>query len=311
MWFFEREGASGFSGSSTAEQVTEGIDGTNLTAIVTGASSGIGVETSRVLALRGVRVIMAVRNVDAGRKAEEVMINEIPAAKIDVMELDLSSFESIRKFASEFLALAIPLNILINNAGVLVSEFLLSKDNIELQFATNHLGHFLLTNLLLDAMKTTATQSNIEGRIINVSSMGHKFVNKEGIQFDKINQDTRYKYGQSKLANILHSNELARRLKEEGIPITANSVHPGSVVTNLMREGSFLHGLINMVGKYMFKSIQQGAATTCYVALNRQVNGVSGEYFSDCNVAKASSLANDQDLAKTLWDFSLNLIDPK
>ncbi|KAH6761059.1 Rossmann-fold superfamily protein [Perilla frutescens var. hirtella] len=311
MWFFEREGASGFSGSSTAEQVTQGIDGTNLTAIVTGASSGIGVETTRVLALRGVRVIMAVRNVDAGRKAKEVMIKEIPAAKIDVMELDLSSFESIRKFASEFLALSIPLNILINNAGVLVSEFLLSKDNIELQFATNHLGHFLLTNLLLDAMKTTATQSNIEGRIINVSSMGHKFVNKEGIQFDKINQDTRYKYGQSKLANILHSNELARRLKEEGIPITANSVHPGSVVTNLMREGRFLHGLINMVGKYMFKSIQQGAATTCYVALNQQVKGVSGEYFSDCNVAKASSLANAQDLAKKLWDFSLNLIDPK
>lgn len=311
MWLFEREGASGFSGSSTAEQVTQGIDGTNLTAIVTGASRGIGLETTRVLALRGVHVIMAVRDVNAGRKAKDEMFKDIPAAKIDVMELDLSSFESVRKFASAYLALEIPLNILVNNAGVMVSEFLLSKDNIELQFATNHLGHFLLTNLLLDAMKATATQGNTEGRIVNVSSVGHRFVYREGIQFDKINEHTRYKYGQSKLANILHSKELARRLKEEGIPITANSLHPGSVVTTLMREGTFVNGLINRVGKYFFKSIQQGAATTCYVALNPRVKSVTGEYFSDCNLSKASSLANDPDLAKKLWDFSFNLIDPK
>ncbi|KAI3468717.1 hypothetical protein Pfo_025380 [Paulownia fortunei] len=311
MWLFEREGTSGFSASSTAEQVTQGIDGTNLTAIVTGASSGIGLETTRVLVLRGVHVIMAVRNVDAGRKVKDTMLKDIPAAKIDVMELDLSSLASVRKFASAYISLGIPLNILINNAGVMVSQFLLSKDNIELQFATNHLGHFLLTNLLLDAMKTKATQSNIEGRIINVSSVGHHFVYREGIQFDKINQDARYKYGQSKLANILHSNELARHLKEERMPITANSVHPGSVITNLMRDHSFLHGFINMIGKYFFKNIQQGAATTCYVALNPQVKGVTGEYFSDCNIANASTLANDPALAKKLWDFSLNLIDPK
>lgn len=311
MWFFKREGASGFSGSSTAEEVTEGIDGTNLTAIVTGASGGIGLETTRVLALRGVRVIMAVRNVNSGTKAKEAMLKDMPAAKIDVMELDLSSFESVRKFASAYIALEIPLNILINNAGVCLSEFLLSKDNIELQFATNHLGHFLLTNLLLDVMKATATQANIEGRIVNVSSVGHRFVYREGIQFDKINQDTWHKYGQSKLANILHSKELARRLKEEGIPITANSLHPGAIVTNLLRDDTFANGLVNMIGKYFFKSIQLGAATTCYVALNPHVNGVTGEYFSDCNLSKASALANDPDLAKKLWEFSLNLIDPK
>lgn len=275
MWFFKREGASGFSSSSTAEQVTQGIDGTNLTAIVTGGSGGIGLETTRVLALRGVRVIMAVRNVNAGRQAKEAMLKDMPAAKIDAMELDLSSLESVRKFASAFLALEIPLNILINNAGVFLSEFLLSKDNIELQFATNHLGHFLLTNLLLDVMKATATQGNIEGRIVNVSSVGHRFAYREGIQFDKINQDTKYKYSQSKLANILHSNELARRFKEEGIPITANSLHPGVVVTKLLREDRFANGLFNMIGKYFFKSTQLGAATTCYVALNPRVKGVT------------------------------------
>nr|DAD36521.1 TPA_asm: hypothetical protein HUJ06_007162 [Nelumbo nucifera] len=162
MWLFSRTGPSGFSASSTAEEVTQGIDGTGLTAIVTGASSGIGTETTRVLTLRGVHVVMAVRNVGTGRDVKRAIIKEIPNAKIDVMELDLSSLASVRKFASEFNSLGLPLNILINNAGVL-APFKLSKDNIELQFATNHLGHFLLTDLLLGTMKSTARESKKEG----------------------------------------------------------------------------------------------------------------------------------------------------
>ncbi|KAL6348960.1 hypothetical protein AAG906_033616 [Vitis piasezkii] len=314
MWIFGRKGPSGFSACSTAEEVAQGIDGNGLTAVVTGASSGIGTETSRVLALHGVHVIMAVRNMDAGRNVKETILKEIPTAKVDVMELDLSSLASVRKFASEYKSLGLPLNLLINNAGVMATPFLLSHDNIELQFATNHLGHFLLTNLLLETMKNTARESGREGRIVNVSSEAHRFPYSEGICFDKINDESAYNsvyaYGQSKLANILHANELAKRLQEEGVEITANSLHPGSIATNLLRYHSFLDGIVNMVGKYVLKNIPQGAATTCYVALHPQVKGVSGEYFADSNIAKPSSKGKDAELGKKLWEFSISLTEP-
>ncbi|KAL8498457.1 hypothetical protein ACS0TY_021690 [Phlomoides rotata] len=311
MWIFGLKGSSGFSARSTAEEVLRGIDGSGLTAIVTGASSGIGTETCRVLALCGVHVIMAVRNVDSCKKVKETIIKEIPEAKLDIMELDLSSLASVRKFASEYNSLGLPLNLLINNAGVMAPPFMLSKDNIELQFATNHLGHFLLTNLLLDNMKKTARESQKEGRIVNVSSEGHRFAYSEGIRFDKINDSSSYSsiyaYGQSKLANILHANELARHFKEEGVEITANSLHPGAIATNLSRHMPIVEGVVKWVGKYFLKNIPQGAATNCYVALHPQVKGVSGEYFMDSNISKTSVLGCDAQLAKKLWDFSLNM----
>ncbi|KAK4488293.1 hypothetical protein RD792_004049 [Penstemon davidsonii] len=308
MWIFGRKGASGFSASSTAEEVAQDIDASGLTAIVTGASSGIGTETARVLALRGARVIMAVRNVESGKEVKETIIKEIPNAKIDVMELDLSCMASVRKFASDYNSLALPLNILINNAGVLPYSFMLSNDNIELQFATNHLGHYLLTNLLLDNMKKTARDSQKEGRIVNVSSKGYQLAYPEGICFDKFNDRSSYNkyraYGQSKLANILHANELTRRFKEEGVQITANSLHPGVIATNLLRHLGFAGDIFNRLSNYINKSIPQGAATTCYVALHPQVKGVSGEYFADSNIAITSEVAKDAELAKKLWDFS-------
>ncbi|GKU89292.1 hypothetical protein SLEP1_g3449 [Rubroshorea leprosula] len=314
MWLFNRKGPSGFSASSTAEEVTQGIDGTGLTAIVTGASSGIGAETARVLAMRGVHVIMGVRNMSAGSDVKEAIVKEIPSAKVDVMELDLSSFESVRKFASEYNSLGLPLNLLINNAGFFGTPFKLSRDNIELHFATNHLGHFLLTNLLLDKMKKTTCESKREGRIINVSSEAHHlFQYSEGIRFDRINDQSGYSrftaYGQSKLANVLHANELARRLKEDGVDITANSLHPGLVVTNIARYylGIF-NGLFHKIGKFVLKNVQQGAATTCYVALHPKVEGVTCGYFTDSNIGQASEKGRDADLAKKLWDFSMDMI---
>ncbi|KAM1126789.1 hypothetical protein ACFX13_042718 [Malus domestica] len=311
MWFFRTKGPSGFSSSSTAEEVTEGIDATGLTAIVTGASSGIGTETARVLALRGAHVVMAVRNMAAGKDAREQIVKAVPTAKVDAMELDLSSLSSVRKFASDFNSSGLPLNILINNAGVMGTPFTLSKDKIELQFATNHAGHFLLTNLLLDTMKKTARKSGKEGRIVNVSSEAHRNPYPEGIRFDKINDQAGYSsfraYGQSKLANILHANELARRLKEEGADITANSLHPGAIVTNLFRYYSIINGLVNVLGRAVLKNVQQGAATTCYVALHPQVKGVTGEYFSDCNLSKPRPQGQDVEMAKKLWDFSMDL----
>ncbi|XP_052477437.1 short-chain dehydrogenase TIC 32, chloroplastic isoform X2 [Gossypium raimondii] len=278
MWLFGRKGPSGFSSSSTAEEVTQGIDGTGLTAIVTGASSGIGTETARVLALRGVHVIMGVRNVAAGRDVKEAIVKEIPTAKVDTMELDLSSMASVRKFAADF----------------------------------SSSGHFLLTNLLLDTMKKAARTSKREGRIINVSSEAHRYTYKEGIQFDKINDQSGYSnfaaYGQSKLANVLHANELAKSLKVDGVDITANSLHPGAIVTNLFRHMGPISGLVNIFGKIALKNVQQGAATTCYVALHPQVKGRSGEYFKDSNIGQASAHGRNAELAKKLWDFSMKMV---
>ncbi|KAL7183765.1 hypothetical protein ACSBR2_026026 [Camellia fascicularis] len=313
MWLLSRKGPSGYSASSTAEEVTRGIDGTGLTAIVTGASSGIGTETARVLAMRGVHVVMGVRNMSSGKEVKEAILKEIPTAKVDAIELDLSSLASVRKFVSEYNSLGLPLNLLINNAGIMATPFMLSKDMIELQFATNHIGHFLLTNLLLETMKETVRTTSKEGRIVNVSSRRHQFSYPEGIRFDKINDQSGYNqlsaYGQSKLANVLHANELARHLKDDRLEITANSLHPGAIATNLFRHHILFSGLIGVLGKYVIKNVQQGAATTCYVALHPQVKGMTGKYFADCNLAEANSQANNIEMAKKLWDFSLRLIN--
>ncbi|KAH9677724.1 nad(p)-binding rossmann-fold superfamily protein [Citrus sinensis] len=266
LWLFNRKGPSGFSASSTAEEVTDGIDGSGLTAIVTGATSGIGTETARVLALRGVHVVMGVRDIAAGKDVKETIVKEIPSAKVDAMELDLS--------------------------------------------------HFLLTNLLLDTMKKTARKSGGEGRIINVSSEGHRLAYHEGIRFDKINDPSGYNgfraYSQSKLANILHANELARRLKEDGVDITANSVHPGAIATNIIRHNSLfrsmntiLHALPGIAGKCLLKNVQQGTATTCYVALHPQVKGKSGFYFSDSKVAQPSSQALNVEIFLLLYNCKM------
>ncbi|CAN4077386.1 unnamed protein product [Withania somnifera] len=166
-------------------------------------------------------------------------------------------------------------------------------------------------------MKNSAKKSKKEGRIVNVASAAHDFAYTQGILFEKINDKESYNklraYGQSKLANILHANELAKLLKEEGMNITANSVHPGPIATNIMRYNTILHGIVNWIGRYVLKNIEQGASTTCYVALHPQVKGVSGEYFTDNNIATntTTSLAKDSDLGKKLWKFSLDLTNSK
>ncbi|KAH0779217.1 hypothetical protein KY290_005644 [Solanum tuberosum] len=306
-------GASGFGSASTAEEVTDGVDATALTVIITGGASGIGLETTRVLALRKAHVIIAARNMEAANEAKQCILNENRTSRIDILKLDLSSLKSVKAFADNFLALNLPLNILINNAGIMFCPFQLSEDGIEMQFATNHLGHFYLTNLLLDKMKETAKSTGIEGRIVNLSSVAHLVCPREGIRFHNINDKNSYQdkvaYGQSKLANILHANELSRRLQEEGANITVNSVHPGLIMTNLMRHSAFLMRLLRVFTCLLWKNVPQGAATTCYVAIHPSLNGVTGKYFSDCNEYKPSKLARDEVLARNLWDFSNNLIN--
>ncbi|KAJ1391370.1 Short-chain dehydrogenase/reductase SDR [Sesbania bispinosa] len=308
-----RPGPSGFGSATTAEQVTQGIDASNLTAIITGGASGIGLETARVLTLRKAHVIIAVRNMESAKEAKQLILQENESAKVDIMKLDLCSVKSVRSFVDNFLALNLPLNILINNAGVMFCPFQQSEDGIEMQFATNHLGHFLLTNLLLDKMKQTAKATGIEGRIINLSSIAHTYTYDEGIRFDNINDPIDYSdkraYGQSKLANILHANELSRRLQEEGVNITANSVHPGVIMTPLMRHSSLLMNFLKMFTFYIWKNVPQGAATTCYVALHPSLKGVTGKYFLDCNEFEPSAFASNELLGRKLWDFSNKLIN--
>nr|XP_028945410.1 short-chain dehydrogenase TIC 32, chloroplastic-like isoform X2 [Malus domestica] len=288
-----KRGPSGFGSASTAEQVTEGVDASNLTAIVTGGASGIGLETARVLALRGAHVIIAARNLEAAGEAKQLILKDNHTARIDVLKLDLSSIK--------------------NNAGVMFCPFQLSEDGIEMHFATNHLGHFLLTNLLLEKMKTTAKTTGVEGRIVNLSSLAHAGTYKGGIRFDKINDPDSYStinaYGQSKLANLLHANELSRRLQEEGVSITVNSVHPGLIMTPLMRHNPLLMKAFKMFTFCMWKNVPQGAATTSYVALHPKLKGVTGKYYADCNETEPSKDAGDENLAKKLWDFSNKLID--
>lgn len=308
-----RQSPSGFSSSSAAEEVTAGIDGSGLVAIVTGASSGIGAETCRVLALRGVRVVMGVRTPSAGERVkEEIVKNVVPAAGIDVLQLDVSSMSSVKRFADNFNGLNLPLNILINNAGIAFSPFTLSDDGIELQFATNYLGHFLLTNLLLEKMKITAMESGIEGRVVIVASDSYKHTYREGIRFDKLNDASGYKgilaYGQSKLANILHSNELSCRLKEEDAKVVVNSLHPGVVATNITRHLGIIKDILSPIAKLVLRGVEQGAATVCYLALHPQVAGVTGKYFVDFNAVELKPPATDKELSKKLWDFSVSLL---
>ncbi|TKW01372.1 hypothetical protein SEVIR_8G175600v4 [Setaria viridis] len=303
---------SGFSAASTAEEVTAGLDGIHLTAIVTGATSGIGKETARVLLLRGVKVIIPARTMESGLRAKRSLTQGqgIPDSRLHVMEMDLSSLDSVQRFAQHFMSLHEHLNILINNAGIILFSFRPSEDGIEQQFATNHLGHFFLTDLLLEKMKATAKETGVQGRIINVSSAGHR-CNGSYFDIEKLGDERKFNrylaYPHSKLANILHAKELSRRFQVEGCNLTANSLHPGLIKTEIGRNSTLIDLLLSFL-KLCRKSIPQGAATTCYLALHPNVEDVSGKYFEDCNEATPSALAEDEQLAKKVWHISEELV---
>ncbi|KAF3324537.1 short-chain dehydrogenase TIC 32 [Carex littledalei] len=317
MWSWPwSKGPSGFGYFSTAEEVSQGIDASNLTAIVTGATNGIGKETARVLALRGAKVIIPARTLESGLKVKESLLEQHPDSNFQVLEMDTSSLDSVRNFAKSFSSSNKHLNILINNAGIMACPFQLSRDGVELQFATNHLGHFLLANMLLEKMKSTAKQTGIKGRIINVSSTAHRRSNGSRFDLEKLNDQSRYKpfaaYADSKLANILHANELSRHLQEEGSLVTANSLHPGVIPTNIVRYidlgGATVSALLALAKPFL-KNIPQGAATTCYLALHPNVKDVSGKYFHNSNETLPTKYARDMDLAKNLWNISQNLVN--
>ncbi|KAJ8632347.1 hypothetical protein MRB53_025683 [Persea americana] len=312
-------GPSGYGSKSTAEQVTEASpDLRSITAIITGATSGIGAETARVLAKRGARLILPARNMKAAEETRARIGEECPGSEIRVMALDLSSLDSVRSFVSDFESLHLPLNLLVNNAGKFSHEHGLSEDGIEMTFATNYLGHFLLTKLLLGKMIETAKLTGVQGRIVNVSSSIHSWFSGDGIRYleiitrKKTHYDPTRAYALSKLANILHTKELAERLKEMEANVTINSVHPGIVRTRLTRDREgFLTDLVFFLASKLLKTIPQAAATTCYVATHPRLVRVSGKYFSDCNQASTSKLGSNSYEASRLWSASEALADSK
>jgi len=291
---FKGKGPSGFGYASTAEEVTAGLDLTGQTILLTGSNSGIGKETARVLANRGAHVIAAARTIDKAQQA----CGEI-GGKATPVACELSEPASVRACADTVADLG-PLDSIICNAGIMALPELHQQHGYELQFFTNHIGHFILVTSLLDTLAEN-------GRVVMVSSDAHNGAPKEGIQFDNLTGERGYSawanYGQSKLANLLFANHLAKRL--QGTGKTANSLHPGVIHTNLARSmNPIARGALAIGAPLVLKSVGEGAATTCYLAVHPGVEGVAGKYFSDCNVGKSSSRGRDEEMAAKLWEVS-------
>jgi retinol dehydrogenase 12 len=292
---------SKFNRRSTAEQVTAGVDLSGKVALITGVNSGLGLESMRVLASRGAHVIAAARTREKAAEAcASIEGQTTPIA------CELSDLESVSRCADEISDLNLPIDILMCNAGIMALSELQTRYGIEMQFLTNHLGHFVLVNKLLQRVKEAQA-----GRIVILSSMGHQQCPKGGIDFDNLSGDKGYDswkfYGQSKLANVLMAKELAVRLKDS--EATAYAVHPGVIRTNLARNtGGIASKLISVIARLFERTVAQGAATQCYVATHPDVAGMSGSYFADCNPAEPSSYACDPKLAARLWQVSGELV---
>ena len=274
------------------------------TAVITGGNTGIGKETAVDLATRGARVIIACRNLVKGKAAVKEIQERSGSTHVFLEKLDLASLDSVRKFAENILNSEPRLDILINNAGVMACPYQKTEDGFEMQFGVNHLGHFLLTILLLDLLKRSAPS-----RIINVSSSAHAMGSGK-INFDDIHFEKSYSgwgaYYNSKLANVLFIRELSKRL--EGTHVTANSLHPGAVSTDLQRHSFLSSALLSPVRWYLFKTAEQGAQTTIYCAVSEEMEGVSGKYLADCALKEPCMGAKDDDAARKLWDLSLKLV---
>jgi NAD(P)-dependent dehydrogenase (short-subunit alcohol dehydrogenase family) len=282
-------------------------DQTGRIAIVTGANTGLGFETARVLAEKNAIVVMACRNKQKGKKALDIIMREYPAAKVELMELDLSSLGSVRTFVKRFKRRHGSLHMLINNAGVMMPPYSKTKEGYELQFGTNHLGHFALTGLLLDTLKAT------EGaRVVNVSSVAHTFGD---LDFDDLNwENRRYRptrsYGDSKLANLYFTYEFAKRLNANGGGITVAAAHPGWTGTDLQRHA----GGMRFLNLFFAQKPEMGALPQLYAAAGNDVHG--GDYIGPDGMrefrgypkkVESNGLSHDEAKAARLWEVSERL----
>jgi retinol dehydrogenase 12 len=269
------------------------------TVVVTGATSGIGFESAKAMAQRGARVIITAR--DATKAAATVAALQATGNdRIEAVMIDFASMSSIRAGAADILRRTPHIHVLLNNAGALYTERQQSQDGLELTFAVNHIGYFLLTTLLLDAIKQSAP-----ARIVNVSSDLHK--RPRGIAFDDLDRKQSYSgfgvYGETKLMNVLFTHELSRRLQGSGV--TTNSLHPGVIASGFGQNNKGLVGFATRtLSKYFLSTPAQGAATSVYLCTSPEVAGVSGRYFTRSKQANTTRYGEDDDAAKRLWALS-------
>jgi NAD(P)-dependent dehydrogenase (short-subunit alcohol dehydrogenase family) len=301
-----------FNAQSTAAEVIAGVDLTGRRALVTGGASGIGVETARALASAGAEVTLAVRNLSAGDATAEDIIATTGNKNVLVAPLDLADQASVAALVAAWDG---PLHILVNNAGVMASPLMRTPQGWEMQFATNHLGHFALANGLHSALAAEG------GRVVSVSSAAHlrSPVVFEDIHFNEREYEPWAAYGQSKTANVLFAVEATKRWASDGI--TVNALHPGGIRTNLQRYVSEedLNRLRAASGPAApsWKTVEQGAATSILVATSPLLEGVGGRYFEDCNEAEPNvagtrtgyaAYAVDPEAATRLWDVSVTTL---
>jgi NAD(P)-dependent dehydrogenase (short-subunit alcohol dehydrogenase family) len=277
------------------------------TVVITGGNAGIGKETAVGLAQQGAHVIITSRDAARGEAAAgEIRGRSRGAGEVEVMALDLASLASIREFASEFGRRHDRLDVLVNNAGVVLRSRQLTNDGFERTFGVNHLGHFVLTDLLIPQLRAGAPS-----RVVNVSSHAHKSA-RDGLDFDDLQAERRYQpfqvYGRSKLANISFTRELARRL--DGSGVTANALHPGFVRSHFGRDGDLGAGMgagISIAQMFAISS-KRGARTSIYLASSPDVADTTGLYYFRCKPAAVSKPAEDDDAARRLWSASEDLV---
>ena len=290
-----------FDKEATGEEVTKGINLTGKNIVITGVNSGLGYETMRVLAMRGAHVIGLARTIEKAKKACASV-----TGKTTPVACELTDFNSIVASTKTIIGLNIPIDVLICNAGVMELPELEQVYGIEKQFVINHLGHFILTNRLLDRLKAAK-----QGRVVVLSSGRYKSAPPEGIQFDNLSGEKDYDpstaYAHSKLATALSSQELSRRLKDTAA--TSNSVLPGFIMTNVTRHmPAWKIMLGKLIGPIIMRSVEQGVATSCYVATNPKLSKVSGHMFHNCNpITPEGPHMRDRALAKKLWKVSVEL----
>jgi retinol dehydrogenase 12 len=269
--------------------------------LVTGANSGIGRATALELARMGATVVMVARNQQKGEAARSEIKRETSNDSVDLLLADLSSLLNVRQLANEVQTKYPKLHVLINNAGLFNQPYHLSPDGYEMTFAINYLAAFLLTNLLLDKLK-----ANAPSRIVIVSSVGHY---NGHINFDDLNLEKNYSgwkaYQQSKLALVLFTRELAKRL--QGTGVTANSLHPGTVATNIWSRPMGPAGFVMAIPKLFMTSPKKGAETVVHLASSPDGERISGEYWDNLKVKKSSEESYDKDVAERLWDVTADL----
>jgi NAD(P)-dependent dehydrogenase (short-subunit alcohol dehydrogenase family) len=277
------------------------------TIVITGGNTGIGKEAAIGLASLGARVVITSRDEERGRSARQEITDRSGNDSVEVMALDLASFRSIRSFATDVLDRFDRLDVLVANAGLILRRRTETEDGFEATFGINHLGHFLLTDLLVDRLRASAPS-----RVVVVASAAHKGA-RHGLDFEDLQSERKYRwmdaYNKSKLANICFTRELARRL--DGTGVAVNALHPGFVRSDFGRGGD-LGGLYGWGIKYLAGpfaiSPERGARTTIYLASSPEVDGVTGGYFYKSRPSEPSRVAQDDDAARRLWDVSEQLV---